>query len=108
MTNKIILDDFEREYDTEIANFEVDLNDLKKLGVSDRVFASEIFLYKIYGDEIFESKGDDGIDASKTKKITKLSEAEKNENANLKKIFDEIENSKFDEELEVELGRVRG
>lgn len=101
MKNNSIISRYESENFAEIQNCKVSLADLKKLGVTDKVLADEVYLYKIYGDEIVLKNGklDESFDGKKS--VEKINLAEKSLFDEVNQICENIENNEFDTNLEV-------
>lgn len=100
-TSKNVLQNYENENYEEIKNYEVSLSDLKHFGVTDKILAGEIYLYKIYGDEIVSLNVDEKDEVGGKKQVEKINIAEKSLNDELNKICEDIENSEFDKNVEI-------
>ena len=74
----------------EINNHHVEVEELKKLGVSEKTLASEIFLRKIYGDEILMNEVPDDLDVKSKRKVQKVDLTEMEGTKGLKAIDDDI------------------
>lgn len=101
MKNSNIISRYENENFAEIQNCKVSLSDLKKFGVTDKVLADEIYLYKIYGDEIVLKKGESNESVDGKKSVEKINLAEKSLFDEVNQICEKIENNEFDTNLEV-------
>ena len=95
------ISDYEKENLAEINEFEVLIDDLKKYGLSDEILAYEIGLRKFYGDEILLKTEVDDINEEETKKVTKIDLSDMNIDTQFKAICEDIENSEFDENLDI-------
>lgn len=100
--SKLLLN-YEKEYASEIAEQVISIDDLMKCGISKKTLASELYLRKIYGDEIVTQTLVDDIDLEKEKKVIKIGDTEKNIDNELRAIFADIENSEFDKNIETVL-----
>lgn len=104
MKEKLDLNDFEKEYFSEIQSKNVSIYDLKRVGVSEKTLLSEKYLFDCYGDEIFKASSNDEILGQK--RVVKLSDEEKNSSSELDRILEIIDDDKFDEKLESILRKV--
>jgi len=95
------ISDYEKENLAEINEFEVSIDDLKKYGLSDEILAYESGLRKFYGDEILLKTEVDDINEEETKKVTKIDLSDMNIDTQFKAICEDIENSEFDENLDI-------
>lgn len=96
-TNSI--SNFEKENSTEINDFECPVQNLIDVGVKKETLGLEVYLREIYGDEI--QKNDEVFDDITAKKqVTKLSESEMEKNQVYNRVCSEIDESKFDNELD--------
>lgn len=95
-----VLENFEREYYDEIIKTTVTLDAFKKVGISEKSLAREMYLRKIYGDSILSLEIGDSEMYGK-KMITKLSESDFGFRDEFKMVFDEIEKSSFDAALDM-------
>lgn len=100
MEQSKLLTEYEKEFESEVAKQYISIEDLKKCGVSEKTLASELFLRKIYGDEIVKRTLSDIIDERQEKRISKVGEDEKNIDVELRNIWNDIENSEFDKNME--------
>ena len=100
MQQSELLTEYELEYAGEIANQVISIEDLKKCGISEKTLASELYLRKIYGDEIVKKTIIDDVDDKKEKAVIKIGMDEKNMDHELRSIFNEIENSEFDKNID--------
>ncbi|MBR2391252.1 MAG: hypothetical protein IKB06_02040 [Clostridia bacterium] len=91
---------YKKDYMYEINNHHVEVEELKKLGVSEKTLASEIFLRKIYGDEILMNEVPDDLDSKSKRKVQKVDLTEMEGTKGLKAIDDDIELSEFDKNFE--------
>ena len=100
--SKKTLKDYESEFRKEIDSQVVEVSHLNKCGVSNVALSSEVYLRKIYGDEIVvsQSSGDEKIDEKK-KSVQKIGEREMNTNDEFKSVMNDIETSEFDQNLEI-------
>lgn len=93
--------EYEKENLAEINELSVSVDDLKKYGVSSEILAFESALRKLYGDEIFKQTIDDDIDVEQNKTVTKVGLNEMNIDNEFKEICDDIDNSEFDDNLDL-------
>ena len=100
MEKKSVLEKYEKELSVEIDQQAVTIDHLIKCGISKEVLACEVYLRKIYGDEIVASTYHDDIDETKTKSIKKVGDEERNIDTELRNVVNDIENSEFDQNLE--------
>ena len=91
---------FEKDNSYEINNFTIVIEQLQKARVSNFVLASEIYLRKFYGDEIYASKVVDEEDEQNEKKVQKLAEEDMGIDKDYKEICEDIDNSEFDKNLD--------
>ena len=100
--SKKTLKDYESEFRKEIDNHTIEISHLKKCGVLDVTLSSEVYLRKIYGDEIEVSTAsvDENIDEKK-KSVQKIGEVEMNTNDEFRSVINDIETSEFDQNLEI-------
>ncbi len=99
MEQSKLLTTYEQEFSAEIDGQFISIDDLKKCGVSEKTLASELFLRKIYGDDIVKKNTTDFYDTQKTKTVSKVGDDEKNINNELRSILEDIENSEFDKNM---------
>ena len=99
---KKTLKDYESEFRTEIDSSVVEVSNLNKCGVSNLSLSAEVYLRKIYGDELVlsQSSNDEKID-EKQKTVQKIGEIEMNTNSEFKSVMNDIESSEFDKNLEI-------
>ena len=95
------IEKYQKEYMHEINNYRVEVEDLRKLGISNRVLASEVYLRKLYGDEILISHNSYEVDEKSKRKIVKVEVSEMEKIQGLKNIDEEIELSEFDKNFEM-------
>ena len=100
MEKKLALSKYEKELSFEIENQRITIDQLIKCGVSKDVLSCEVYLRKIYGDEIIENTFRDDLDESKTKSIKKIEDSERSIDAELRAVVEDIENSEFDKNLD--------
>lgn len=93
------LEDFEKEYFSEIKSFEVTEDDLISVKIPKRILAYEVYLRKNFGDKLAKLNDVDDYDVNQKRKIEKVS-AEKLDNSELNSIISDIDNSEFDNELD--------
>ena len=100
MEQKSMLTKYEKELSVEIENQTITVEHLSKCGISKDILSCEVYLRKIYGDEIIENTFHDDLDETKDKVIKKIDESEKNIDAELRAVVQDIENSEFDKNLD--------
>lgn len=91
--------DFEKEYYSEIKNFNVSEADLTELKIPKKVLAYEVFLRKNLGDSLAKFGEDDDYDANSKRKVEKVP-IDKLDNSELANIISEIDTSEFDNNLD--------
>lgn len=96
------LSDFEREFEDELGMAEVSIEELNALGVSNKALSREVFLRKIYGDKIIVSDETEQQEITGGRRmVTRLGDEELGFKSELVKVFDEIDNSDFDKNLDL-------
>ena len=95
------LEVYQKEYASEVNNHHVSYNQLEKWGVSRAALSAEVYLRKLYGDEIAKSEVEEEFLSSQEKTVSKLNETEIDVDKELRNIYDKIEHSEFDINLEV-------
>lgn len=101
------INDLKNEFSDEIKNCQISSKDLKKLGVSENTLLAEIYLKKMYGEDIIideDAKGE--VDLTK-KKIEKIDLNELGKMTELKAYIENISKSDFDEKLDVVLSKIK-
>lgn len=101
------INDLKNEFSDEIKNCQISSKDLKKLGVSENTLLAEIYLKKMYGEDIIideDAKGE--VDLTK-KKIEKIDLNELGKMTELKTYIENISKSDFDEKLDVVLSKIK-
>ena len=100
MDNEIIKD-LKNEFYCETKEKNITIEDLKKAGVSELVIKSEIYLKKLYGEDIILiEEAETSIDLSK-KKIEKVDLSEINKISEFTKKIDDVSNTDFDRFVEI-------
>ena len=99
MENKRKLEDFEREYYSEIESYNVSEKDLIDVKVNPKVLAYEVYLRKSFGDSFSSDGNVDDYDAKAKRSVEKLTK-EKLDNSELNSIMESIEKSEFDDNLD--------
>ena len=94
------INDFQNEYYEEIENFCVSEQDIIKLKINPKILAYEVYLRKVLGDKFAGNDEEDDYDASSKRKIEKVSKNMLN-NDEFNNILNDIETSKFDENVEM-------
>lgn len=100
MEKKTLVQNYEKEYSGEIGKISVDIDQLKKVGVAKETLAGELYLRNFYGDEIVKTSNGDDVSEGLEKKVVKIGEEEKNIDKELKSIWNDIEESEFDKNLD--------
>lgn len=96
---------FKKEFQDEINNYNVSLDDLKKVKLSNSVLSAEITLRKVFGDEIFVSKKtEETIGGEKT--IVKLSEEDISFDSRVRELCEQLPDANFDANISVVLSKV--
>lgn len=101
------INDLKNEFSDEIKNCQISSKDLKKLGVSENTLLAEIYLKKMYGEDIIideDAKGE--VDLTK-KKIEKIDLNELGKMTELKTYIENISKSDFDEKLDIVLSKIK-
>lgn len=94
------LKDFENEYYSEIKTFQVKENDLLEFKIQPKILAYEVYLRKILGDKFASAETFDDFDSKAKKKVEKLS-AESLNNDEFNKIIEDVNNSEFDDNVDM-------
>lgn len=92
---------YQKEYISEVNNHYVSYTELDKWGVPKGVLSAEVYLRKFYGDEIARSEVEEELATSEQTKVSKLNETEIDVDKELRNIYDKIEHSEYDINLEV-------
>ena len=99
--NEIVkFDDYKKEFYEEIRDIYVKIDDLKDLKISDKIFASEIALRRVFGDEISVSKFADVADGEE-KTISKLDMQDIEFDASIREICEKVVDPDFDSEVDL-------
>lgn len=93
------LSDFEKEYYSEINNYNVSEKDLVGAKVHPKSLAYEVYLRKFFGDGFAQKNAVDDYDAGAKRKVEKLTK-EKLDNSEFSNIMSDIEQSEFDDNVE--------
>lgn len=96
-TNSI--SNFEKENSAEINDFDCPVQNLLDVGAKKETLGLEVYLREIYGDEI-QKDDEDFDDVAEKKQVKKLSESEMEQNQAYNRVCGEIDESKFDNELD--------
>lgn len=96
---------FKKEFQDEINNCNVSLDDLRKVKLSNNVLSAEITLRKVFGDEIFMPKKKEEIIGGE-KTIVKLSEEDISFDSRVRELCEELPDAKFDANISVVLSKV--
>ena len=94
------INDFQNEYYEEIENYCVSEQDFVKLKIQPKILAYEVYLRKVLGDKFAGIKDADDYDERSKRKIEKVSKNMLN-NDEFNNILNDIETSKFDENVEM-------
>ena len=94
------LKDFENEYYSEIKTFPVKKNDLLEFKIQPKILAYEVYLRKFLGDKFANTESVDDFDSKVKKKVEKLS-AESLNNDEFNKIIEDVNNSEFDDNVDM-------
>ena len=104
--DNILLDNYKKEFRREISKASITADSLKKLGVSDFVLQSEIYLRQFYGEDVLmDEELEVDIDLSK-RKIEKVDLKKINSVSELTKYIDDISKSEFDSAVEILLTKI--
>ena len=106
MGTKKSLSDYQKEYAYEIDNQAVSYTELEKWGVSNEALSCEVLLRKMYGDEIAISTVDEDFNTAQKTAVSKLNETEIGVDQELRNIYERIEQSEFDANVEVLLKKL--
>ena len=99
MENKRKLEDFEKEYYSEIESYNVSEKDLIDAKVNPKFLAYEVYLRKSFGDSFSHNGNADDYDANAKRSVEKLTK-DKLDNSELTAIIESIETSEFDDNLD--------
>lgn len=101
------INDLKNEFSDEIKNCQISSKDLKKLGVSENTLLAEIYLKKMYGEDIIiDEDAKSEVDLTK-KKIEKIDLNELGKMTELKTYIENISKSDFDEKLDIVLSKIK-
>lgn len=92
---------YQKEYASEVNNHPVSYIELEKWGIPRATLSAEVYLRKLYGDEIARSEVEEEFLSSQERTVSKLNETEIDVDKELRNIYDKIEHSEFDINLEV-------
>lgn len=95
MDNKLFLN-MENEFDNEIKNEKVLIEDLKQFGFSESILQQEVYLRSIYGDDFVDttSVSNSLVDDSK-KAISRISVYEIEKMGGVKELMEDMKDSNF-------------
>lgn len=93
------IEKLKKEFNSELSDIKINAKSLIKNKVSEKVLKSEIYLQNIYGDRIGAKKPQEEVFDENQKTVTKINREDISFNSGLKSIFEEIDNSEFDEKL---------
>lgn len=96
---------YKREFYEEIRNLKVQVEDLKKLKISNNALASEIVLRKALGDSISQARVTE-ISGAGESAITKLDNEAIEFDAVVRNICEEVVDAQFDAEVELLMSTV--
>jgi hypothetical protein len=100
-SNEIVkFDDYKKEFYEEIRSINVKLEDLQDLKIPDKVFASEIALRRVFGDEISFTKFADVADGEE-KTISKLDAQDIEFDASVRDVCERVVDPEFDSEVDL-------
>lgn len=99
MADKKTLQDYQKEFASEIDDVVITVEMLKKVGVSEKILSGEIALRKLYGDEIVQTKERDVFEDNEQKKVEKINLADLKKDEQLRQIWAKIDASEFDDNL---------
>lgn len=91
---------FEKDNAYEINNYDVTVDQLKKIKIPDYVLSSEVYLREFYGDVIFSGVQSDALDEQAKKKVQKIGEEDMSVDKQYRQLCEEIDNSEFDKKLD--------
>lgn len=94
------IDDYKKEFYEEIRSINVKLEDLAGLKIPDKIFASEVVLRRVFGDEIPSVKFADIADGEE-KKISKLDMQDVEFDASVRDVCERVVDSEFDSEVDL-------
>lgn len=100
MKKKFSVEDFEKEYSSEIEEEFVSVEDLKKFKVSLSSLKLEIYLRNIYGDDIISNISSDDFLIGAKKSIEKVDLTQVGTKSLLQNLSEDIDNSDFDKEFD--------
>ena len=97
MIDKLV-NDYEQEFQPEIEQESIGVDDLLQMGIKKDTMALEVFLKESYGDAIFKHEEIENGDGA-TKSVQKLSGGELIRNEELKMVLAELDKSVFDDQV---------
>ena len=105
MDNQVKIKEFKKLFSDEINERNIDVDILKKLKVSQSVLEAEVFLRKIFGDEIYVPKK---VEAEITgqKEIVRLTEEDMIFDTQVREICDNIADVEFDNNVGLILSKI--
>ena len=95
------MENLKSEYINEISKIKVAAKDLIKNKVAIQTIKTEVYLQQIYGDKISNKAKEINDFGDSQKSIKKITEDDIGMGSNIKAICDQIDSSKFDENLEM-------
>lgn len=106
MEQETLIESFEKEYFAEAVETKVTVDDLKKFGVSNKTLSGEIYLINMFGNEIVKHNFIDDVDENAEGVVTGLDESDILFSKQFSEILNEIETSKFDDNLDTAIGGI--
>lgn len=100
MKKKFSVEDFEKEYSSEIEDEVIYIEDLEKFKVPTSSLKLEIYLRNIYGDEIVSNTSSDELLTGAKKTIEKVDLTQTGTKTLLQNLYEDIDNSDFDKEFD--------
>ena len=101
-----LINEYEKEFQTEVEQENVSVEDMLNFGISKSALALEVYLKNIYGEGLFKNEVSDKTDVS-AKDIKKLTDFDLNRNQELQNILSELEQKEFDEQVNKVLIMIR-
>lgn len=96
---------FKKEFQDEINATEVNLNSLKNAKVPNEVLEAEVYLRKVFGDEIYERQVQN-VDITGEKEVIKLNENDLSFDTEVQRICENLVDPNFDAGVNVVLAKI--
>ena len=107
MDNQLKFKEFKKEFDDEISEMTVDVELLRKMKVSSSILEAEVFLRKIFGDEIYiPKKKEEKLTGEK--EIVKLTEEDMAFDTQVREMCENVADIEFDNNVGLLMARISG